>query len=115
MDNKVFFITTKRLFCLALTLVSTCRLFAQEQKAWEQLDLSSTSIEGTTIYYEKSLKLKLPVFENRYKQFLAEKENIKKIATKKKQIIADINKFLGITEPDIEKQDKALTDLLGAS
>ncbi|NQT01401.1 MAG: hypothetical protein HQ580_05235 [Planctomycetes bacterium] len=114
MDNKVFFMTAKRLFCIALILVSTCRLFAEDPKAWEQLGLSSTSIAGTTIYYEKSLEPKLPVFERKYKQFLAEKENIKNIATKKKQIIADINKILGITEPDIEKQDKDLTGLLGA-
>jgi hypothetical protein len=114
MDNKVFFKTTKKLFCIALMLVLTCRLFAEEQKVWEQLNLSSTSIAAATIYYEKSLEPKLPVFETRYKQFLAEQENIKNIETKKKQIIADINKILGITEPDTEKQDKALTGLLGA-
>jgi hypothetical protein len=114
MDDKMFLKTTKKLFCIVLILVSTCGLFAAEQKVWEQLDLNSTSIAQTTIYYEKSLEEKLPVFETRYKQFLSEQENINKIVTKKKQIIADINKFLGITEPDIEKQDKALADLLGA-
>ena len=112
MDNKVLLKTTKKLFCVAIILVSACRLFAADQKPWEQLNLSSTSISGTKIYYEKSLEQKLSVFENKYKQFLAEKENIKIIATKKKQIIAEINIILGITEPDIEKQDKALTGLL---
>ena len=114
MDNKVLFKTTKKLFCIALILVVTCRLFAKDQKPWEQLNLSSTSIAETTIYYEKSLREKLPVFENRYKEFLAEIEKVKNIKTKKKQILNDINKILGITEPDIEKQDKALTGLLGA-
>ncbi|MHC4583065.1 MAG: hypothetical protein ACYS3N_00955 [Planctomycetota bacterium] len=114
MDNKVFLITTKKLFCIALMLVSTCRLFAADQKPWEQLDLSSTSIAGTTIYYEKSLEEKLPVFETRYKEFRGETEKVKNIESKKKQIIADINNILGITEPDIEKQEKLLTDFLRA-
>ena len=114
MDNKVFFKTTKKHFCIALILVLTCSLFAADQKPWEQLNLSSTSMPAATVYYEKSLESKLPVFETRYKEFLAEKENIKKITAKKKQIIAEINTILGITEPDIEKQDKALTGLLGA-
>ncbi len=104
----------QKVFLFVLILVSACRLFAQEQKVWEQLDLSSTSIAAATIYYEKSLEPKLPVFESKYEQFLAEKENIKKIENKKKQIIADINEILGTTEPDIEKQDKLLTGLLGA-
>jgi hypothetical protein len=114
MDNKVLLKTTKKLFCIGLILISTCRLFAAGQKPWEQLKLSSTSIDGTTIYYEKSLEEKLPVFETRYKQFLADTKIVKYIETKKKQIIADINNILGITEPDIEMQDKALTGLLGA-
>ena len=114
MDNKVFFKTTKKLFCITLILVSTCRLFAADQKPWEQLNLSSTSIAGTTIYYEKSLEEKLPVFETKFKQFLAEKESINKIENNKKQIIADINKILGITEPDTQKQEKLLTEFLRA-
>ncbi len=114
MDNKVFLKNKKRLLYIALILVSTCRLFAAEQKVWEQLDLSSTSIAETTIYYEKSLEPKLPVFETRYKEFLAETEKVKNIKTEKKQILTDINKILGITEPDIEMQEKSLTDLLGA-
>jgi len=114
MDHKVFLETTKKLFCIALSFVSTCRILAADQKPWEQLKLSSTSIAGTTIYYEKSLEEKLPVFETRYKQFLTETEIVKNIEAEKKQIIDEINTILGITEPDIEKQDKVLTELLGA-
>ncbi len=106
--------TKQKVFLFVLILVSTCRLFAADQKVPEQLNLSSTSIAGTTIYYEKSLEPKLPFFERKCKQFLAEKESVKRIETKKKQIIADINKILGITEPDIQKQDKILTGLLEA-
>ncbi len=96
-----------------LMLVSTCKLFAADTNAWEQLNLSSTSIAGATVYYEKSLEPKLPIFEREYKKFLAEKESAKTINTKKNQIIADINQILGISEPDTEKQDKIWT-ILGA-
>ncbi len=109
----MFYKTTKRLLFITFILVLTCRLSATEKKAWEELNLSSTSIEGTTIYYEKSLEQKIPLFENRYKQFLVEKKNFEKTEAQKKQIIADINKILGITDPDIEKQNKNLTGLLG--
>lgn len=90
-------------------------LLAADQNAWEKLDLSSISIAGTTVHYEKSLENKLPFFETMYKQFLAEKENVENIKAKKKQVIADINNILGITESDIEKQENDLTGLLGAS
>ncbi len=109
----MFIITTKRLFCIALMLVSTCKLFAADTNAWEQLDLNSTSIAGTTVYYEKSFEPKLPFFEREYKKFLAEKESAKAINAKKNQIFADINQILGISEPDTEKQDKIWTGLFG--
>ncbi len=105
---------TKRLFCIALMLVSTCKLFAADTNAWEQLDLNSTSIAGANVYYEKSFEPKLPFFEREYKKFLAEKESAKAINAKKNQIFADINQILGISEPDTEKQDKIWTELLGA-
>ncbi len=114
MERKVFIITTKRLFCIALILASTCRLFAADPNAWEQLNLNSTSIAGATIYYEKSFEPKLPIFEREYKKFLAEKESSKAINAKKNQIFADINQVLGISEPETEMQDKLWTDLLGA-
>ncbi len=106
--------TTKRLFCIALMLVSTCKLFAADTNAWEQLNLSSTSITGATVYYEKLFEPKLPIFEREYKKFLVEKESGKAINTQKDQIIADINQILGISKPDTEKQDKIWTELLGA-
>ncbi len=106
-------INTKRLFCIALILASTCRLFAADPNAWEKLNLSSTGIAGATVHYEKSLETKLPIFEREYKKFLAEKESAKEINAKKNQIFADINQILGITKPDIEMQDKLWTELLG--
>lgn len=112
-ERKVFIITTKRLFCITLILASCCRLLAADPNAWEQLNLSSTSIAGATVYYEKSLEPKLPVFEREYKKFLAEKESGKAINAKKNQIFADINQILGISKPETEMQDKLWTSLLG--
>jgi tetratricopeptide (TPR) repeat protein len=112
--NSSKLIIFKKHFLLVLLLVLSCPVFAADQRPWEQLNLSSAGIKGTTIYYEKSLESKLPFFENRYKQFLDVKERYKKIVNNKKQIVAYINKILGITEPDIEKQEKLLTGLLGA-
>ena len=95
-----------------LILASCCRLFAADPNAWEKLNLSSTSIAGATVYYEKSFKSKLPIFEREYKKFLAENESVKAINAKKPQIFADIDQILGITKPDIEMQDKLWTELL---
>ncbi|MBN1805131.1 MAG: hypothetical protein JW837_07770 [Sedimentisphaerales bacterium] len=112
MDNKIFYKFTKRFLFTALILASANRIIAAEKEPWKELNLSSTRIEGATVYYEKFLEQKLPFFKDRYKQFLAERENFEKIGSKKKDIINDINKILGITDPDIEKQNKNLTGLL---
>ncbi len=114
MERKAFIMATKRHFWIVLILASCCRLFAADPSAWEKLNLSSTSIAGATVYYEKSLGPKLPIFEREYKKFLAEKESGKAINAKKNQIIADINQILGISEPETEMQDKLWTVLLGA-
>jgi len=109
MERKAFIMATKRHFWLVLILASCCRLSAADK-----LNLSSTSIAGATVYYEKSFEPKLPIFEREYKKFLAEKESAKAINAKKNQIFADINQILGISEPDTKMQDKLWTKLLGA-
>ena len=109
----MFIMTTKRYIWIVLILASCCRLFAADPNAWEQLNLNSTGIAGAIVYYEKSLEPKLPIFEREYKKFLAKKESGKTINTKKKQIFADINQILGISEPESEMQDKLWTGFLG--
>jgi len=111
-NNRKLILFKKKVLLFVLILVSSCKGFAADQKPWEHLNLSSAGIAGTTVYYEKSLEQKLPVFETKYKQFLVEIERNKKIEAKKKQIIKDINTILGINEPDIQKQYKDLTRLL---
>jgi hypothetical protein len=110
----VFLNKAKKLLVITLVPFWACALTASEQEIWEQLDLSAAGINGTTVYYEKSLEHELPFFENKCRQFLAEKENIDRIRTEKKQIIADINKTLGAPETDVEKQEKDLAALMGA-
>lgn len=108
--------TTKSSFRAVMILASCCRLFGQAQadpNNWEKLNLSSTTIAGATVHYEKSFEPKLPFFEKEYKKFLAEKEKGKAISYKKNQIIADINHILGISEPDSEMQNRLWTWFIG--
>ncbi len=65
-------------------LVSTCKLFAVDTNAWEQLNLSSARIAGTTIYYEKSLEEKLPVFQRLYEDYCSQMNTQKKCSWVKK-------------------------------
>ncbi len=71
---------------------------------WEQLDLSKTVIAGTTVYYEKCLEPNLPVFEKEFREFLAAKDRLATVLTKREEIIADINRILGANEPSTSRQ-----------
>ena len=108
--------TMKSSFRAVMIFASCCRLFGQAQtdpNNWEKLNLSSTSIAGATVHYDKSFEPNLPFFEKEYKKFLAEKEKGKVISYKKDQIIADINHILGISEPDSEMQNRLWTWFTG--
>jgi len=67
---------------------------------WEQLDLSKTTIAGTKVYYEKCLEPNLPVFEKKFQEFLAAKDRLATVLTKREEIIADISRILGATDPN---------------
>ncbi len=82
---------------------------AVDSQTLEKLNLDMADIQEATVYYERSLKPRLPVFEKTYKQFLAQENNVKTIIAKKQQIISDINRILGITDPNTKMQDKVLT------
>ena len=53
-------------------------------------------------------------FEKAYRQFLAEKVNADRILSKKEQVVADINRLLGILEPPTEQQYKLLSELVSS-
>jgi hypothetical protein len=111
MERKVFIMATKRHFWIVLILASCCRLFAAHPSAWEQLNLSSARIAGATIYYEKSLEEKLPVFQRLYKDYCNQINTQKKVLVGEK-ITAEIYDIVGPTEFDIAKQLKAMTEIL---
>jgi hypothetical protein len=75
---------------------------------WQQLDLAKTDVAGATVYYEKSLEPNLPEFESLYRQFLAEREKFNEILGKGREIIVDVNRILGVTDPNTEKQSEIL-------
>jgi len=105
---------TQKIFHLALILASTCKVSAAaDMNAWHQLDLGSTQIAGSAVYYEKCFEPKLPIFEKAYRQFLVESQKSKAVLSKKEQIIADINRILGISEPDSKMQNEMLEYYLG--
>lgn len=53
-------------------------------------------------------------FEKAYRQFLAEKVNADRILSKKEQVVADINRLLGILEPPTEQQYKLLSEFVSS-
>jgi hypothetical protein len=109
-NNRKLIILKQIAILFILILVSTSRLFAQEQKVWEQLDLNSTRIAGTTIYYEKSLEQKLPVFQRIFKDYRNQINTRKKVGTDEK-ITADIYDIVGQTDFDIAKQLKSAAEI----
>jgi len=103
--------TTKRYIWIVPILALCCRLFAAHPSAWEQLNLSSARIAGATIYYEKSLEEKLPVFQRLYEDYCNQMNTQKKVLVGEK-ITAEIYDIVGPTEFDIAKQLKAMTEIL---
>jgi tetratricopeptide (TPR) repeat protein len=85
---------------------------AGQSDPWQKLNLSSTNIAGTTVHYEKCFEPNLPFFEKTYRQFLKATESKKTESLQNKdQIIAEINRILGIEDPNIKTQRRMLDDL----
>ena len=95
--------------CLVLLLavgISVCG--AEEPNSWDKLNLKSTQIAATRVFYEECFEQSLPVFERTYKQFRAAKRSSRAVLADKDKIIADINRILGETRPDTKMQSKML-------
>jgi hypothetical protein len=85
------------------------------RKAWEQLNLSATTLAGVKVYYEKALEPDLPAFERELTKYVARREEPGGGPAQQDQIIADINRILGVTDPDeLRRQQEALAALAGA-
>ena len=105
--------TTKRALKLGLIAVLLAGYAAAAQSdPWQKLNLSKTDIAGATVYYEKCFEPNLPFFEKTYRQFLKATESKKTESLQNKdQIIAEINRILGIEDPNIKAQRQMLDDL----
>jgi len=78
------------------------------QAGWERLNLAETTLAGTKVYYEKVLEPNLPAFERGLTRFLAGRDKLTEFVARRQEIIADINRILGATDPNTEMQTKAL-------
>lgn len=106
--------TKNTILAILLVIVCLSSVFVNAQtdsNNWDKLNLNSTTIAGTKVYYEKSLEPNLPFFEKAYKQFLAEKNIIDSILSQKNQILSDINDFLGIEDVNTPIQNEILSKL----
>jgi hypothetical protein len=106
--------------CGCLSLLFCCLAFCEQPSdkpspstGWQQLGLAKTTIEGVTVYYEKSLEPNLPVFVGELRKFLDERDSLTNILTKSDQIVRDINRILGLNDPNIEKQKDIFTAMAG--
>ncbi len=110
MNKNTLLLTILVIVCLSSVFVN-----AQiDPNNWDKLNLSSTTIAGAKVYYEKSFEPNLPFFEKTYKEFLAAKDKQNILNSKKDQILTDINLILGIKEPLTEIQDKMWAELSSA-
>jgi len=99
----------RKMPCLVLLLavgISVCG--AEEPNSWEKLNLKSTQIAATRVFYEECFEQSLPVFEKAYKRFRAAKRSSRAALADKDKIIADINRILGGTRADTKMQSEML-------
>jgi len=78
------------------------------QSGWERLNLSETTLAGTKVYYEKTLEPDLPVFEKELTKFLAGRDKLAAFVARRQEVVADINRILGATDPNVEGQATTL-------
>ena len=78
------------------------------------MNLAKTTIAGTTVYCEKSLEPNLPIFEREFSRFVADRERTSSFIARRGEIIADINRILGVTEPNLTQQERLFSGLAGS-
>lgn len=86
-----------------------------EREGWEQLNLREMSIAGSGIrvFYEPALEPNLPIFEREYRKLLAQEDQREAIASKRAQIVADINHILGAVDANTARQERDLVGIAG--
>ena len=99
--------------CLAATVFSGESRPSEGLGGWEQLNLSETTIAGTKVYYEKTLEPNLPAFERKLAKLAAGRETLANVVTRRLEIVADINRILGVTDRSPDGQAQMFVQLAG--
>jgi tetratricopeptide (TPR) repeat protein len=85
------------------------------REGWERLNLSATTLAGMKVYYERALEPNLPAFERELAKYLARRDERGGGPAQREQIVADLNRILGVTEPNLVGwQREVLASLAGA-
>ncbi len=71
------------------------------RKGWERLNLSATTLAGMKVCYEKALEPNLPAFERELVKFAARGDGSSGGPAQREQIVADLNRILGVTDPNL--------------
>jgi hypothetical protein len=87
---------------------------AAARKGWEQLNLSATTLAGMKVYYEKALEPNLPAFERELVKFTAQRDGSGGGPAQRDQVVADLNRILGVTDSNLSWQQEALAAPAGA-
>jgi len=81
--------------------------------AWERLGLRATTVGGMTVRYEKALEPNLPVFERELAKLAADRDRLADILARRREIIADIHRILGVTGADPGEPEKTFQEMAG--
>ncbi|MCU0916380.1 MAG: hypothetical protein MUC88_17725 [Planctomycetes bacterium] len=103
-------------FCLvAVTLGAPSAPTIGDEKApaWKRLNLSPTSIGGMNVYCEKALEPNLPVVEREVAKLAADRGKLADILARRREIIADIQRIVGVTEGDSGEREKTFQQMAG--
>ncbi len=94
---------------IVLSLAASVPATAQDESGgWKQLNLRETILAGTKVHYEQSLEPNLPSLERSLTKLAEGRENLAKVLSRREEILAEINRILGVTEPDIKDQNETL-------
>jgi hypothetical protein len=76
------------------------------RQGWLQLGLAETTLAGAKVYYEKVLEPNLPTVERGLAKLRDSKARAADLLGRRREILADLNQILGVTDPNVEKQTK---------
>jgi hypothetical protein len=98
---------------LAATTVASESRSGAGCKGWEQLNLVATTLDGTKVYYEKALEPNLPAVERGLVRLRESRAKSAALLERRPEIIADINRTVGVTDPNLERQGKLFREIAG--